>query len=141
MSLTCKPTRSLWLRARSSPLFYWQMRSTARRPKRSPRCFRPCRSAPLRSTAKRIRYLPILLFSPLKTRSNMRGPIRCRRPRKIDLCSKLLWICRVKMRNWPLRTGCLAKMLRKTHWPAERFSKLSHRKHSSGCAAPCKEYW
>ena len=69
------------------PTSCWPTKSTARRPRRSRRCSKPCRSAAARCAATTISCPRRSSCWPRRTRSSSKAPTRCRKRSSTGSCS------------------------------------------------------
>ena len=81
------PPSSASAKARSSPTSCWPTRSTGRRPRPRPRCWKPWRNARSPWTACRARCRSRSSWRPRRTRWSTRAPTRCPRPSWTASCS------------------------------------------------------
>ena len=82
------PASSSSSRGRCSPTSFWPTKSTARRPRRRPRCWKPCRSARSPSAASATSSTIRSSCWPRRTRSSRKAPIRCPKPSRTASCSR-----------------------------------------------------
>ena len=81
------PHLDLRARARFSRTSCWPTKSTARLPRRNPRCSKPCRSCPAPCAGINTRSKRRFLCWPPRTPSSWKAPIRCPKRSSIASCS------------------------------------------------------
>ena len=112
---------------RSSPACCSPTRSTARRPRRRPPCWRRCRSARSPSRARRSRWPRRSTCSPPPTPSSTRAPTRCPRPSSTASCCASRSATRPPSEEWDV--------LRRRIGPAPARSRCSTRSPTPpGCS-------